>query len=147
MDGTKYSSEQKKKILDSVCDQMVEGVSLRSILRSENMPPISTFFTWLENDKVMSDQYARAMSFRAMSMFEDIIDEAERDPERMDSKFGTCVDPGSVQDKRVRIDAKKWIASKLLPQKYGENLEFYEKLKAEKEKEQSGDNRIEIEIV
>ena len=111
------------------------------------MPPMGTFFDWMDKNEQMAEQYARAMQFRAMLLFEDILDDAEREPMRMESKFGTCVDPGDVQNKRVKIDAKKWIAAKMYPKKYGDNVEFYEKLKLDKEREEKGDSHITIEIV
>ena len=142
-----YSDDQKIDVLNRVCSQMIEGKSLRSIFKSEDMPDLSTFFDWINKNEDFSNRYARAMELRAQMMFEDILDESEKKPDLMESKFGVCVDPASVQNRRLLIDTKKWAASKMLPKKYGDNLEFYEKLKADKEREERGDNKIIIEIV
>lgn len=73
------------------------------------MPTKATVFRWLGDARYSSfrDQYARAMESRADSMADDITDISD------DAKL----DPN---DKRVRIDARKWLAGKLRPKKYGD---------------------------
>jgi len=72
-------------------------------------------------------------------MFEDMFDIADETPERMEIKNGTCIDPGHIQDKRVRIDTRKWALSKMMPKKYGE--------KPTDQNDSSSDNEITIKIV
>lgn len=102
-------SEFTQEIADTICEQIADGKSLRSICRVDAMPSKSSVFKWLGLHKTFADQYARAMEARADSHADDIIDIAD-DP---------TLDPN---DKRVRIDARKWTASKLKAKVYGDKL-------------------------
>lgn len=75
------------------------------------MPNKATVFRWLGLHKTFSDQYTRAMEARADSHADDLVDIAD-DPE---------LEPN---DKKVRIDARKWVASKLRPKVYGDRQLF-----------------------
>lgn len=98
-----YSDELAGKI----CERLADGESLRSICRDENMPSKSSVFKWLGMHKPFADQYARALEARADSHADDIVDIADNED----------LDPN---DKRVRIDARKWVSSKLRPKVYGD---------------------------
>lgn len=75
------------------------------------MPERSTVYLWLLKHKEFSDMYARAKEDSAdvdADDIKEIADDLTEDP----------------QSRRVRIDARKWIASKLKPKKYGDKLEL-----------------------
>ena len=116
-----YSEKEKQDIFDAICEKIVLGKSLRTALKELNNFPAPTFFEWLREDENKSKQYARATDERAELMFEDMLDIADEQPERMETKTGTCIDSGHIQDKRVRIDTRKWALSKMMPKKYGNN--------------------------
>ena len=115
-----YSEEQKTKIFDNICEIIVNGKSLRTALKSSKVKiDVSTFFVWLREDEIKSKQYAQATIERAELMFEDMLDIADKEPATMATKTGRCIDSASVQDKRVRIDTRKFALSKMMPKKYG----------------------------
>ena len=133
-----YSEEQKTKIFDNICEIIVNGKSLRTALKSSKVKiDVSTFFVWLREDEIKSKQYAQATIERAELMFEDMLDIADKEPATMATKTGVCIDSASVQDKRVRIDTRKFALSKMMPKKYGN---------APEQKDDS-DNEITITIV
>jgi len=99
-------TEQRKKILEGLAD----GKSLRSICRAQAMPAISTVMEWCANEPEWAEQYARARAAGDDAMAEDIQDIADTDG----------LEPN---DKRVRIDARKWLLAKRQPKKYGEKVE------------------------
>lgn len=119
-----YSEEKKQDIFNNICEYITNGKSLRKALLNCDNLPAGTFFEWMREDELKSKQYARATEERAQLMFEDMMDIASNDPERTQTKFGTAVDSGSVQDKRVRIDTMKWAMSKMMPKKYGDKLDI-----------------------
>lgn len=94
-------------LASAICERLADGESLRSICRGDDMPNKATVFRWLAANKSFSDQYARAMEARADSHADDLVDIAD-DP---------TID---ANDKRVRIDARKWVAAKLRPKVYGD---------------------------
>lgn len=103
-----YSQE----LADKICSLIAEGYSLRKICDMEGMPTKETVRVWLrdENKASFTAQYARARDEQADHYADEIteIADTEEDPQKA----------------RVRIDARKWVASKLKPKKYGDKLDL-----------------------
>ena len=113
-----YSAKEKQTKFDAICDIIISGKSLRTALSKVKLSS-QTFFVWIREDEIMSKQYARATVERAELMFEDMLDIADKAPKLTNTKFGTTVDTGDIQHKRVKIDTRKWALSKMNPKKYG----------------------------
>ena len=64
-----YSKNQIKTLFDKIYDRIVNGESLSSILRDNDMPSRSTFYIWIKEDDNLSNKYARATSIRADVIF------------------------------------------------------------------------------
>lgn len=103
-----------------VCAQIADGNSLRKICREDGVPALTTIFEWLGSKPEFAEQYARAKEAQADAMAEDMLDIADMPPAI--GEKGT-VDSGDVAHMRLRIDTRKWIASKLKPKKYGDKIE------------------------
>ena len=101
--------EFNEAVADTICERLADGESLRSICRDDEMPAKSTVFKWLGLIPAFADQYARARETQADSLADDIVDIAD------DKKL-------EPNDKRVRIDARKWLAGKLRPKAYGDKV-------------------------
>ena len=124
-----YSNEEIEKIFEEILEYIEDGKSLRSILKPLNMPSSRTFFKWIDEDKEKVKRYARAMEIRAESIFEDILEIADDGT----NDFMTITKGGieyNVEDKevtnrsRLRVDARKFFLSKVLPKKYGDKLDL-----------------------
>lgn len=120
-----YSENEKENIFEHIFNEIIEGRALRNILKEDKgMPPAVTFFDWLNKDENKSKQYARACELRAEAIFDEIIEIADDK-----SKDITITDNGEIANNefinrsRIRIDARKWIASKLNPKKFGEKVQ------------------------
>ena len=96
-------SEVRAKILEGIID----GKSLRTIAAEDGMPSVSTIMRWLQDDEEWREQYVRAREAGDDAMAEDIQAIADR----------TDLD---ANDKRIRVDARKWLLSKRQPKKYGD---------------------------
>jgi hypothetical protein len=92
---------------DRICDLLTEGRSLRKICMSDDFPHASTVYVWLDRFPSFADKYARAREAATEDMLEDILEIADE----------KGVDP---QEKRVRIDTRKWVMGRLKPKKYGD---------------------------
>lgn len=103
-----------------ICAQIADGNSLRKICREDGVPSLTTIFEWLGSKPEFAEQYARAKEAQADAMAEDMLDIADMPPAI--GEKGT-VDSGDVAHMRLRIDTRKWIASKLKPKKYGDKIE------------------------
>ncbi len=110
-----------------MCRRLAEGKSLRSICRDDAMPAISTVMGWLfdGNHDDFSEQYARAREAQAEVRADEIVDIADDDTNDFTAdKDGKLVaDHEHIQRSRLRVDARKWIAAKLLPKRYGDKLQ------------------------
>ncbi len=115
-----YSQEEKDSIFSKILIEIENGRALRTVLKDEGMPSSQTFFIWIDEDEIKSKQYARSCKLRADAKFDDIENDYNTPPER-DSVTGK-IDTGWVALQRLKIDSKKWEASKLNPKKYGERL-------------------------
>jgi hypothetical protein len=98
-----YSDELGERI----CDRLASGESLRSICRAEGMPSERAVRRWALNDPAgFGARYAAARDEQAHALLDEIIDTAR---DEKDAQLG-----------RMRVDALKWAASKILPKVYGD---------------------------
>jgi hypothetical protein len=123
-----YSEQQRKEIVDFVCNEIAEGKSLRFVFNNnKDLPNRDTFFNWIDNDKEKSDQYARAMELRQEKIFEEILEIADTPKEGIKKKEtdkGVEITTGDmIQHRRLQVDARKWMLGKMNPKKYGDKLE------------------------
>lgn len=107
-----------------ICRRIVEGESLTRICKDEGMPNVSSVYLWLFKNKDFSNQYARAREDQADTYSDQIVDIGEEIPMMVitdeDGKVTKRIDPAGVNRNRLRVDARKWVAAKLKPKKYGD---------------------------
>jgi hypothetical protein len=111
-----------------LCTKLVEGKSLRSICLDPDMPSISTVFLWLGKHAEFMKQYDMARDSQADTLADEMLDIADDGSndwmERSQQRGGGYELNGEhVQRSRLRLDTRKWIASKLKPKRYGEKIE------------------------
>lgn len=113
-----------QEIADIICFRLAEGESLRAICREDGMPALSTVFKWLVDHPPFSEQYRYAREAQAEWMGEDIIaiaDDGANDT-YTDEDGNTRTNYDVVARSKLRVDARKWVASKLYPKKYGDRI-------------------------
>ena len=121
-------SEFTQEIADIICRRIAAGESLRRICEGEDLPHASTVHRWLQTNEEFREQYAQARQDQADTLFDqvlDIADDARNDwMERhgRDDK-GYQENGEHISRSRLRIDARKWMAGKLRPKKYGEKVD------------------------
>ncbi len=117
-----------EKITSELCGRLSCGESLRTICKDEDMPVPSTVFLWMRKHPEFSKQYAQAKEESADALFEEILDIADNgtndwmeihDPDNP----GYRLNKDSISRSRLRVDARKWAASKLKPKKYGDKIQ------------------------
>lgn len=92
-----------------LCAYLAMGQSLRTACSHEGMPSIQTVYKWMADYPEFLERYARAKEEAADAMVEEMLDIADDQEE-------------DAASRRVRIDTRKWIASKLKAKKYGDKL-------------------------
>jgi hypothetical protein len=117
---TKYTDE----LAAEICRRIVEGESLTRICKDDDMPNVSSVYLWLFKNKDFSNQYACAREDQADTYSDQIVDIGEEIPMMVitdeDGKVTKRIDPAGINRNRLRVDARKWVASKLKPKKYGD---------------------------
>jgi hypothetical protein len=119
---TKYSPE----LAASILLRLTEGESLRNIVKDADMPGQATVYEWLLAKPDFAEQYARARDEQADTLADEIVAIADETPETepVFDKNGELVEmrlhSAYIQWQKNRVDARKWVASKLKPKKYGE---------------------------
>lgn len=122
-------SDFTTEIAGAICERLADGESLRSICTSDDMPNKSTVFRWLAADESFRDQYAQAREAQADALFDDVLeiaDDARNDwmVRRGEDDAGWVANGEHIQRSRLRVEARKWMAGKLRPKKYGEKVDL-----------------------
>jgi hypothetical protein len=98
-------------LADLICEQIADGMSLRQLCVTADMPNRRTVFRWLNEHPDFATRYGRAREAQGDLMDERILEEAEK----------TTAENAHAQ--RVKIDAYKWRAAKLAPKRYGDRID------------------------
>jgi hypothetical protein len=106
MPDTSYTLE----IVTEICRRVANGETLRQVCRDPGMPPESTFREWVMADRDgLAAKYAHSRALLLDVWADEVVDVAD----------DQNLDP---QARRVMVDARKWLLSKLRPQRYGDRL-------------------------
>lgn len=125
----KYVTIFTPALFTTICDRIAGGESLRQVCSDPEMPSKSTVMRWLRDKPELRDQYAIARDDLLDHWAEDLIEIA--DDGTLDTMPGTdkhgnevmVANHANVQRDRLRIDARKWLMSRLGPKKYGDHVE------------------------
>lgn len=108
------------KVWPVILNDIANGVSLASALRKPGMPSYALAKLHLRSDPVLREAYDQAVLDRAAFLAEELIEMA-------DTPIPEGLDPVSrsawVQHLRVRLDTRKWIASRVYRQVYGDRVD------------------------
>ena len=100
---TEYSDE----LATEICLRVASGQSLRTICLDPEMPCRDTIWRWsLDDEKGFAKKFERARLIQAHGYVDEIMDIADGD--------------GDFQHNRLRVDTRKWYASKVIPKIYGD---------------------------
>ena len=104
-------NHNQQKQFNLVCARIAGGESLRTICLSKDLPTPQGVRKWLNADEggKLVAQYARAREEQADFYADEIITIADNESL-------------SPEDRRIMVDARKWVASKLKPKRYGDKL-------------------------
>jgi hypothetical protein len=118
-------TDYTEEIAANICASIAEGKSLVSICKQDGMPSTVTVYSWLQKNEEFLNIYTRAREDQADTLADEIIDIAD------DATHDTTVNPETGYEcantewlarSRLRVEARKWVASKLKPKKYSDKL-------------------------
>ena len=108
----------------TICQRLACGESLRAICLGDDMPDRTTVYDWLFRMPEFAIQYTRAREEQAETMADDIVaiaDERYNDYD-IDNDGNVRVNNEAIQRSKLRVEARKWVAAKLKPKKYGDKI-------------------------
>ncbi len=119
------SKEEREETFNSIIKFVSEGNSLKESCDKARLDK-STFYRWIKDDKEKSDMYAHAREDRADLLFEEILEIADESAKDIyeDKDGNKKVDHESIQRSRLRVEARKWVLSKMQPKKYGDKVDL-----------------------
>ena len=110
----------KDKIIQSVLQGMHDGLSAFKACQAAGVPQ-STFNRWVDADAKLAEDYAHAREDLIERMANEVLELADSEvPETGDGKR----DWQAIQQRKLQVDSRKWLLSKLAPKKYGDRLEL-----------------------
>lgn len=111
-------------LLATIFERVANGESLNKICTEPGMPSRKSFYEWVGEDETVLRRYEFAMLMRADTYAEETIDIADDSSDDWkEGKDGNLIpDYDVVQRSKLRVDARKWYASKLAPKKYGDRV-------------------------
>jgi hypothetical protein len=93
-----------------ICEQIALGKKLVDVCAPDEMPSRTSVYKWLIAYPDFADMYVRAREERGDLYADEIVNIADTEED--------------ANKARVRIDARKWAASKLNQKNYGDKLEI-----------------------
>lgn len=117
---TAKPERDKDAICQSVLQGMRDGLSAFKSCQAAGVPQ-STFNRWVDADAKLAEDYARAREDLIERMANEVLELADSEvPETGDGKR----DWQAIQQRKLQVDSRKWLLSKLAPKKYGDRLEL-----------------------
>lgn len=131
--GTGNKTGRPSKYSEEIADKICELISttsrgLNDICKELKVHPV-TVYRWVEDIEAFRNKYTRAREAQADLLADEIIsiaDDGSRDTKTI-KKGGELIEVEDTEwtnRSKLRVEARKWIASKLKPKKYGDKLDM-----------------------
>lgn len=109
-----------------ICTHIAHGMPLTKLCKINGMPDVSTVYRWLaESSKAdFREMYTRAREDQADTLADEIVEIADDTAnDTLHTEDGKAYANSEwINRSRLRVDARKWVAAKLKPRKYGDKL-------------------------
>lgn len=106
---------------DEICARLALGEPMTRITKDDHMPNPVTIYRWLRENESFSNRYALSREDGAHSYAYQIAEIIDEEPLKVVDEHGNVrYDSGSIANKRLRMDGRKWLAAKYLPKAYGD---------------------------
>jgi len=119
-----------EEIAEEICRRVADGETLPEICRDAHMPPRQTVVQWnADNREGFAGRYARAKEHQIEFWADELLaisDDGKNDwmPRRYGNGEAVAweINGENIQRSRLRSDNRKWLLSKLKPERYGDRI-------------------------
>lgn len=119
---TKYTPELAKEICEKIATR---GAALKTICKENpHFPHLDTIYEWMKKYPSFSEDYVKAKKQQITALVEEILeisDDSSNDTKQCKNGEIAC-NSEWIARSRLRVDTRKWIAAKLVPKLYGDNM-------------------------
>ena len=112
---------QEHPVWREIVARVSAGKSVSTVLADKDMPTWTGFQNMLAQDESLQAAYDKAVQDRADKMADEILELSDQE---MPAGLEGAMASAWVQQKRMQVDARKWIASKLKPRVYGDRIDM-----------------------
>jgi hypothetical protein len=118
-------SDYTEDMAIEICARLASGESLVRMCKADDMPSVSTVYRWIQAHEEFRDSYTRAREDQADTLADEILDIANTPVVGVKTKTNEkgeveTTEGDMIEHRRLQVDARKWIAAKLKPKKYGD---------------------------
>lgn len=112
-----------------ILQRLSDGESLRAICETKDFPAESTVRAWaLDDVGGFAAQYARARELGYERLAEEILAIADTPLAGIKTKINDkgeteTTEADMIEHRRLQVDTRKWMLSKMLPKRFGDKLE------------------------
>jgi len=111
--------KNRAELAELVPQYMADGLSMRQSCLKAGLTA-QTFLRAVDDSPALAERYAQARGALLDAMVDQILTLADAPVPLLDNG---ATDPGLVRQRQLQIDARRWILSKLAPNKYGDRLD------------------------
>lgn len=127
MARTGRPSKFTKALADTLCLRVACGEVLSRICREESMPDRATVWRWTEEHEDFRNSLRAARESGSHALIDEaveIADDGRNDWMELQTKSGVKVvlDREHVDRSKLRVETRKWLASKVAPRAYGDKV-------------------------
>jgi hypothetical protein len=117
-------TDYTQQLVEEICTEIAcSSKGIRKLcLENDHWPEPRSIYRWLKEHPEFCQQYARAKQSQIEALVDEILviaDEGESDY-IMNAEGKVVVNHEHIQRAKLRIDTRKWLASKLVPKVYGD---------------------------
>lgn len=111
-------------IADKLCESIAMGASMVKACEVEGMPAPRTVYKWLREKPEFLQNYEHAKEDQADLFAEEVVEISDnKDGDYVEIDGEMRVVPENIQRSRLRVDARKWTASKFKTKRYGDKIQ------------------------
>lgn len=125
-----WADQEDKAAITELCQHIITGGHLAGFVRDKGFAYV-TVLDWIKADEHRAEMYARSREDRADVLADEIVsiaDEVSVTTKTIghgdESEVQVVMDATAIARNRLRVDARKWAASKLKPRYYGDKQQI-----------------------
>lgn len=110
--------KNKEEVFDAICTELSSSsIGLHHLCKKHGISHV-TFYEWIK-DSEMLNKYTRAREQQADFLADEIVSISNGE----DKDATPFVGKNFIDRDRLKVEARKWVAAKLKPKKYGDKVE------------------------